>query len=152
MEFYHYIHESPETGNLIFTTSPKKLIISETHVELDKKDIEKYRLHIKYINCCFFDENGSLSYDYIKVLSQKLNSLNATIDYNIIKLRELVVEAIGLEKQECAKEIAESIKALKDFANDDFSGIKDIQEIDTLTCPELNIDFIRHYASKIYGI
>jgi hypothetical protein len=152
MEFYHYIHESPETGNLIFTTSPKKLIISETHVELDKKDIEKYRLHIKYINCCFFDENESLSYNYIKVLSEKLHSLNIAVDYNIKKLRELVVEAIGLEKQECAKEIAESIKSLSDFANDDFSGIRDIQEIDTLTCPELNIDFIRHYASKIYGI
>lgn len=152
MEFYHYIHESPETGNLMFTTSPKKLIISETHIELDKKDIEKYRLHIKYINCCFFDENESLSYDYIKVLSQKLRSLNAAVDYNIIKLRELVVEAIGLEKRECAKEIAESIKSLSDFANDDFSGIRDIQEIDTLTCPELNIDFIKHYASKIYRI
>mgnify|MGYP003648368037 FL=1 len=152
MEFYHYIHESPETGNLIFTTSPKKLIISETHVELDKKDIEKYRLHIKYINCCFFDENESLSYNYIKVLAQKLNNLNAVVDYNIKKLRELIVEAIGLEKQECAKEIAESIKSLSDFIHDDFSGIKDIQEIDTLTCPELNIDFIKHYASKIYGI
>ncbi len=152
MEFYYYIHESPETGNLMFTTSPKKLIISETHIELDKKDIEKYRLHIKYINCCFFDENGLLSYDYIRVLSEKLHSLNTAVDYNIKKLRELVVEAIGLEKQECAKEIAESIKSLSDFANDDFSGIKDIQEIDTLTCPELHIDFIRHYESKIYGI
>jgi hypothetical protein len=152
MEFYHYIHKSPDTGNLMFTTSPKKLIISETHIELGKKDIEKYRLHIKYINCCFFDENGSLSYDHIKVLSQKLYNLSIDVDQYIRKLRELVVEAIGLEKQECAKEIAESIKSLSDFVNDDFSGIKDIQEIDTLTCPELNIDFIRHYASKIYGI
>lgn len=150
MQFYYYIHQSTDTGDLVFTTSPEKLIISETYIELDEKNIEKYRLHIKYINCCFFNENGSLSYDHIKVLAEKLYHLNISVDNYIVKLRGLIVEAMAVGKQEYVKEISKTIEALKDFMTDDFSDIKNIQEIDTLTCPELNIDFQTYYASKIY--
>lgn len=121
-------------------------------IELSQAEIQKYNLHIKYIDCCELDENNKFSYDPVLVLAQKLEYLTRRVRCGILELRKLIVEASAFNNTEVINEIAQTITTLNDFINEDFSSIKKIKEIDTLTCPELEIDFQQHYANKIYRI
>jgi hypothetical protein len=88
----------------------------------------------------------------MKILSKKLNQLSLKITKTIIDLRKLLVEASALNKLTVVTEIVQTIKALNEFRNNDFSGIKDITQIENITCPELHIDYNKYYESKIYEI
>jgi len=93
-----------------------------------------------------------LTYDKIKVLAKRLNELNFDIEVRKRELRKMVVEASALGKDDIVNCILETIESLNTFINSDFSNITNIQEIDTLTCPELHIDYEQHYGNKIYGV
>jgi len=152
MRLYHYIHKLNKTQNLAFTTSAKKPSTRGKCLLLTKKTLKKYRLHIKYIDCCNLDEDLVLTYDKIKVLAKRLNELNFDIEVRKRELRKMVVEASALGKDDIVNCILETIESLNTFINSDFSNITNIQEIDTLTCPELHIDYEQHYGNKIYGV
>jgi len=152
MRLYYYVHKCDNTNKLVLTTSCKKITMESQCIELSQAETQEYSLHIKYIDCCELDKNSKLVSDPVMVLAQRLQTLSADIQERIYELRKLIVEAAALNKVEIAGEIAQAITALNDFINEDFSSLKTIKEIDTLTCPELSIDFPKHYASKIYRI
>lgn len=152
MRLYHYIHKLNKTENLALTTSAKKPSTQGECLLLTKKTLKKYRLHIKYIDCCSLDKDLVLTYDKIKVLAKRLNELNFDIEVRKRELRKMVVEASAFGKADIVNCISETIESLNTFINSDFSNITNIQEIDTLTCPELHIDYEQHYGSKIYGV
>lgn len=152
MRLYHYIHTVDKSEDLAFTTSAKKLSARGRRIQLTKKDMQKYRLHIKYIDCCSLDKDLELEYDEIKVLAKRLDELSRDIDFTERRLRQTVVEAAAVGKTDLANDISQTIKSLNEFINSDFSNISDIQEIDTLTCPELHIDYEQYYTNKIYGV
>lgn len=152
MRLYHYIHTLNKSEDLAFTTSAKKLSSRGRRIQLTKKDMQKYRLHIKYIDCCSLDKDLELVYDEIKVLAKRLDELNRDIEACKQRLRQTVVEAAAVGKNDLANDISQTIKSLNEFIHGDFSNITDIQEIDTLTCPELHIDYEQYYTNKIYGV
>lgn len=152
MRLYHYIHTINKSEDLAFTTSPKELSTQGKRIKLSKKDLQKYRLHIKYIDCCTLDKDLELTYDEIKVLAKRLSELNIAVAECKKKLRQTLVEAAAVGKTEIANDISQTIKSLNEFINSDFSSITNIQDIDTLTCPELHIDYEQYYTNKIYGV
>lgn len=152
MRLYHYIHTVDKSEDLAFTTSAKKLSARGRRIQLTKKDLQKYRLHIKYIDCCTLDKDLELAYDEIKVLAKRLSELNAAVAECKRTLRQTLVEAAAVGKTELASDISQTIKSLNEFINSDFSNITNIQDIDTLTCPELHIDYEQYYTNKIYGV
>lgn len=152
MKLYYYIHKCDDTDKLVFTTSCKKITMESQCIELSQAETQEYSLHIKYIDCCELDKNSKLVSDPVLVLAQRLECLTIGIHRRILELRKLIVEASALNNTDVIQEIIQTITALDDFINEDFSSIKTIKEIDTLTCPELDIDFPQHYASKIYRI
>ncbi len=121
-------------------------------IELSQAETQEYSLHIKYINCCELDKNGKLVYDPVMVLAQRLEYLTHSSRDLMMTLRKLIVEASALNNTDVIDQIRQTITSLNDFINEDFSSITDIQEIDTLTCPELHIDYEQHYSNKIYGV
>jgi len=154
MKLFHYIHAIDDSECLAFTTSPDPIAIDHYNksFQLSETDLIKYRIYIKYIDCCTLGDNNTLQYDYMKILSKKLNQLSLKITKTIIDLRKLLVEASALNKLTVVTEIVQTIKALNEFRNNDFSGIKDITQIENITCPELHIDYNKYYESKIYEI
>ena len=153
MKLYHYIHTQEETGNVVYTVSPAKLTNINNYIELTEDDLQKYELHIRYIEYCSLSSTGELTYDSVKVLSSKLERLSFDINIKVTELRSILVEATAANKVDIVNEISQTIKELMKFINNsDFSGITDIRQIDTITCPELHIDYDLHYRNKIYGV
>lgn len=153
MKLFYYIHNIDRSSNLAFTTSAEPIEkIGNTWIELSEKDLEKYRLYIKYINCCTLGSDGELKCDYIQVLSEKLAELDSNIKNKTRELRLLLLEASAMNNKSVVAEIAEVIKSLNEFIKGDFSGITDIDQIENITCAELHINYTRYYESEIYGI
>ncbi len=152
MRLYYYVHKCVNTDKLVFTTSCKKITMESQCIELSQAETQEYSLHIKYINCCELDKNGKLVYDPVMVLAQRLEYLTHSSRDLMMTLRKLIVEASALNNTDVIDQIRQTITSLNDFINEDFSSITDIQEIDTLTCPELHIDYEQHYSNKIYGV
>jgi len=152
MSLYYYVHKCDNTDKLVFTTSCKKITMKSQCLELSQAETQEYSLHIKYINCCELDKNGKLVYDPVMVLAQRLEYLTHSSRDLMMTLRKLIVEASALNNTDVIDQIRQTITSLNDFINEDFSSITDIQEIDTLTCPELHIDYEQHYSNKIYGV
>jgi hypothetical protein len=149
---YKYI-ESNKDGSLMITHSGLKLPETSNRLFLSDSDYDQYKIHIKYIDCCFLNENKKLEVDSVKVLSKKLQRLTFDIDDKVGKLRKLVQEASMLDNKEVAKEIAGVIKSMNSFlSKSDFSNITDINDIEQITCPELNINYDKYFSDKIYGI
>lgn len=146
------MHKCVNTDKLVFTTSCKKITMESQCIELSQAETQEYSLHIKYINCCELDKNGKLVYDPVMVLAQRLEYLTHSSRDLMMTLRKLIVEASALNNTDVIDQIRQTITSLNDFINEDFSSITDIQEIDTLTCPELHIDYEQHYSNKIYGV
>ncbi len=121
-------------------------------IELSENDLNKYSAEIDYIDCCFLDERDKLIIDTTKLLSKKLQNLMLRVDERCVHLRSLIQEAGVMDKKEVAQEIAGVIKTLRAFIENDFSNIKTVNEIEQITCPELNIDYDRYFSNKIYGI
>lgn len=153
MKLYYYIHNIDASADLAFTTSAEPIKRSgNTWIELSETDLEKYRLHIKYINYCAIGADGDLKCDYIQVLSQKLSELDSNVKNKIKQLRMLLLEATAMDNKLVVAEIAGVIKSLNEFIKGDFSGITDIDQIENITCAELHIDYVEYYESEIYGI
>lgn len=149
---YKYI-ESNKDGSLIFTESGIMLPKIKGRLLLSDSDFKKYTLHIKYIDCCSLNENTELEVDSVKVLSKRVQRIMYDIDDKTVELRKLVQEAAMFDNKEVAKEIAGVIKSLNSFLSEtDFSNITDINDIEQITCPELNIDYAKYFSDKIYGI
>jgi len=151
-DIYKYI-ETADDGSLMFTESGLKLPETSNRFFLSDSDYDQYKIHIKYIDCCHFDKNKKLEVDSVKVLSKKLRRLTFDIDDKTAELRKLVQEAAMFDNKEVAKEIAGIIKSMRTFLNEsDFSNVADINDIEQITCPELNIDYAKYFSDKIYGI
>ena len=149
---YKYI-ESNKDGSLMITHSGLKLPETSNRFFLSDSDYKQYKLHIKYIACCSLDKNKQLEVDHVKVLSKKLQRLTFDIDDKTAELRKLVQEAAMFDNKEVAKEIAGVIKSMNSFLSEsDFSNVTDINDIEQITCPELNIDYAKYFSDKIYGI
>jgi hypothetical protein len=146
-----YIHCNTSSDPLVITSSNNKIEFGDKYnFEITENNIEQYRIYIKYINFCTINESFELTYDPIQILADKLEDLQVDIDDMIHALKVLVTHAVVADKNEVAKEIMTTIKSLNSFISQDFSRITDINDIDQITCPELNMGLRSHYAKKIY--
>jgi len=150
-DIYRYI-ETIDDGSLIFTESSVMLPKIKGRLLLSDSDFKKYTLHIKYINCCSLNENAELEVDSVKVLSRRVQRIMYDIDDKSAELRKLVQEAAIFDNKEVAREIALVIKSMNKFLDSDFSNITDVNDIEQITCPELQLDYEKHFTNKIYGI
>tara|TARA_R110001632_G_scaffold22376_1_gene64349 strand:- start:438 stop:896 length:459 start_codon:yes stop_codon:yes gene_type:complete len=150
-DIYRYI-ETTDDGSLIFTESGIMLPKIKGRLLLSDSDFKKYTLHIKYIDCCSLNENTELEVDSVKVLSQRVQRIMYDIDDKSAELRKLVQEAAIFDNKEVAREIALVIKSMNKFLDSDFSNITDVNDIEQITCPELQLDYEKHFTDKIYGI
>ena len=151
-DIYRYI-ETTDDGSLIFTESGIMLPKIKGRLLLSDSDFKKYTSHIKYIDCCSLNENTELEVDSVKVLSQRVQRIMYDIDDKSVELRKLVQEAAMFDNKEVAKEIAAIIKSMNSFLSEsDFSNVTDINDIEQITCPELQLDYEKYFSDKIYGI
>lgn len=148
MKLYNYIEKEID-GSLIFTQSPDPL---DREYVFEIKEIEKYAEHIKYIDCCYLDENNKLEIDLVKVLGKRLVDLEYLSRNKIQELRRMLTEASALGRNDLVEEIVRTIKEVNSFTDSDFSSLKSVSDIDNLVCPELTLDYEGLYSEKLYGI
>jgi len=147
----YYIEKDDESDVLLFTTSedePSNYILKMTEDEV----YDKYSNHIKYIECCYLDENNKLQIDLVKVLANRLDYLEHMSNSKIKQLRKMLGEASAIGRSDIVEEIVEIIKEIKLFLTADFSSLKSVDDLNNLICPELNIDYEVMYSEKLYGI
>lgn len=148
MKLYNYIEKEID-GSLVFTQSPSPL---EREYVFEIEEIDKYIEHIKYIDCCYLDENNKLEIDLVKVLGKRLVDLEFLSKTKIQELRRMLTEASALGRNDLVEEIVQTIKEVNSFTDSDFSSLKNISEIENVVCPELTLDYEGLYSEKLYGI
>jgi len=148
MKLYNYIEKEID-GSLIFTQSPDPL---DRKYVFEIKEIENYADHIKYIDCCYLNENDKLEIDLVKVLGKKIEDLEFLARNKIQELRRMLTEASALGRNDLVEEIVRTIKEVNYFTSSDFSSLKSVSDIENLVCPELTLDYEGLYSEKLYGI
>lgn len=148
MKLYNYIEKEID-GSLIFTQSPDPL---DRKYVFEIKEIENYGDHIKYIDCCYLDENNKLEIDLVKVLAKKIEDLEFLSKTKIQELRRMLTEASALGRNDLVEEIVRTIKEVNSFTSSDFSSLKSVSDIENVVCPELTLDYEGLYSEKLYGI
>lgn len=148
---HHYIKEDSEYG-IVVTASENELTFTEKHIKVTLEELEAMELHMKYSECCHIDDSGNLTHDPVKCIAKRLETLQTKVNTKTRGLRALISEANAMNKPELVTEISATIKKINDFLKKDFSNVTDLTQIDTLTCAELDMNLIKHYESKIYGI
>ena len=148
MKLYNYIEKEID-GSLIFTQSPDPL---DRKYVFEIKEIENYADHIKYIDCCYLNENDKLEIDLVKVLGKKLIELEFLSKTKIQELRRMLTEASAVGRNDLVEEIVQTIKEVNSFIDSDFSSLKSVSDIDNIICPELTLDYEGLYSEKLYGI
>lgn len=151
-KIYYYIHENDEGYLELTSTTSKKNDFQYKYKEISRSDIENYSFEIKYLEFCKFDSDKNIIPDTIKCLAYRLEILEDEVRKTTKALRGLIAEASAMNKPNIVSEISAIIKKINDFLKDDFSGLTDIIQIETLTCAELNMNLIEYYEEKIYGI
>jgi len=148
MKLYNYIEKEID-GSLIFTQSPDPL---DRKYVFEIKEIENYADHIKYIDCCYLNENDKLEIDLVKVLGKKIEDLEFLARNKIQELRRMLTEASALGRNDLVEEIVRTIKEVNYFTSSDFSSLKSVSDIENVVCPELTLDYEGLYSEKLYGI
>lgn len=148
MKLYNYIEKEID-GSLIFTQSPDPL---DRKYVFEIKEIENYADHIKYIDCCYLNENNELEIDLVKVLGKKVTELEYLSKTKIQELRRMLTEASAVGRNDLVEEIVRTIKEVNSFTDSDFSSLKSVSDIDNIVCPELTLDYEGLYSEKLYGI
>ena len=148
---YHYIKEDSEYG-IVVMSSETELTLTEKHIQVTSEEIDALDLKLQYSECCSLNDSGNIEYDTVKCLAKRLEKVAHRVKLKTAGLRRLLAEANAMDKPEIVTEIASTIKKINDFLKKDFSNVTDLTQIDTLTCAELDMNLIKHYESKIYGI
>jgi len=147
---YTYILKRDD-GSLALYAGAK---LSDNYIlEINQEDrYGKYKHHIKYIDCCYLDENHDLQIDLVKVLSNRLYRVEDISQTKIRELRKMLAEASALGRPDIVEEIVQTIKEINSFMDSDFSKIDNVADIDQLVCPELTLNYEELYSEKLYRI
>lgn len=149
MTKYRYIHHSKTLNQVVCTTSPVEMKLSSTCILVEEEDTS-YDLHIKYIDCCRF-EDGKIKVDTVKALSNKIVEMEQAIHYHLGILRKLLTEAMAMGNREVLEDIKSSIEAVKGIREQDLSFLDTLEKIDKMSIPELNIDYEEAYGTQLFG-
>ena len=140
-----------DDGSLVLSMGAK---LPDNYIlEINQEDrYGKYKHYVKYIDCCYIDENNDLQIDLVKVLSNRLYLLEDMSQIKIRELRKMLTEASALGRTDIVEEIVQTIKEITSFLKSDFSKINNVADIDQLVCPELTLNYEELYSEKLYGI
>ena len=151
MAINYYLQCEKVGGPLCLLSTIEDLPLSDIRRRADLTD-KTTNIYIKYVDCCFINENGDVDFDHTKVLSLRLEQFRKTLNSKLVEIRKFLVEAHALNKTDVVKEISEDMGCLVDCLNRDFSAVDNIEDLDNLSIPELAFDHYTHYMNKLYNV